>query len=357
MSSKIIKATRSVKPIRMWIDGKCFNINSIKKTSVNKAVASSAEALKTEVLDHMEVLNEVDITADSDGKLSVSLQLPTVYYIKLHNVTDIKSLSEKTQTNISFPKQGQDGKLTVAGDAEKNIQQAVHELLSVISAIRDQHAAMQFIAIPLRSDEIRSNFEVFKNEILTKTNIKGMEESIFQKGLRLHLTVTVFSLLDEREKSEAINALEEYRNNVLCPLLEKSGPLKIHVAGLDCMNSNYKKVDVLYANAKIINETEDLNLQKIANELSDHFYEKGLVKRHQENVKLHMTLINTKYRKSVDSPNRRRWFKRESFDASHIMEHYKDFVFGKCSLDSIHLSLMSSKDEDGFYKSLSVIKI
>lgn len=41
------------------------------------------------------------------------------------------------------------------------------------------------------------------------------------------------------------------------------------------MNNNHKKVDVLYANAKIVNETGELSLQKIANELSKHFYEKG----------------------------------------------------------------------------------
>lgn len=84
------------------------------------------------------------------------------------------------------------------------------------------------------------------------------------------------------------------------------------------------------------------------------------MKKPDEKVKLHCTLINTKYRKSV---RRRRMINkraanRQPFDARGIMERYKDYYFGVCNFDSIHLSLMSSSvGDDGFYKSLSVLKI
>lgn len=58
-------------------------------------------------------------------------------------------------------------------------------------------------------------------------------------------------------------------------LLKKTGPLKINVKGIDCMTSNYKKVNVVYAKAKIVGETDEYNLQKITDELSQHFYERG----------------------------------------------------------------------------------
>lgn len=47
------------------------------------------------------------------------------------------------------------------------------------------------------------------------------------------------------------------------------------MSGIDCMNNNHEKVDVLYANTKLTNETEEVTLQKIVNELSNYFYEKG----------------------------------------------------------------------------------
>lgn len=59
------------------------------------------------------------------------------------------------------------------------------------------------------------------------------------------------------------------------PLLKKTGLLKIQVKGIDCMNSNYKRTNVVYAKAKFVNETEEISLQKIADDLSRYFYERG----------------------------------------------------------------------------------
>lgn len=41
------------------------------------------------------------------------------------------------------------------------------------------------------------------------------------------------------------------------------------------MDSNSTKTKVIYANAKIVDETEDTNLQEITNGLSNYFYERG----------------------------------------------------------------------------------
>lgn len=80
--------------------------------------------------------------------------------------------------------------------------------------------------------------------------------------------------------------------------------------------------------------------------------------QYKENVKLHVTLINTKYRKTADDTTikKKKWPKRIPFDARKIMEKYKDYHFGECDFDSVHLSLISSKGEDGFYKPLYIIK-
>ncbi|GJQ70415.1 hypothetical protein Trydic_g22843 [Trypoxylus dichotomus] len=100
-----------------------------------------------------------------------------------------------------------------------------------------------------------------------------MHETIFQKPERLHLTVGVFSLLNDVERSEAIKALNECKDNVINPIVSKSGPLRITVSGLGCMNNNHNKVNVLYANAKICTG-QDL-LQSMVNSISKHFYEKA----------------------------------------------------------------------------------
>ena len=82
----------------------------------------------------------------------------------------------------------------------------------------------------------------------------------------------------------------------------------------------------------------------------------GLVLRYEENVKLHVTLINTKYRTVKGRQNK--WANRKiTFDARNIMENYSDFDFGESSFRSVHLSMMSSMGDDGFYKPISVIDV
>lgn len=41
------------------------------------------------------------------------------------------------------------------------------------------------------------------------------------------------------------------------------------------MESNLAKVNVLYTNAKIVDEEQNFNLQKIANSIVEYFYERG----------------------------------------------------------------------------------
>ncbi|CAH1970978.1 unnamed protein product [Acanthoscelides obtectus] len=64
----------------------------------------------------------------------------------------------------------------------------------------------------------------------------------------------------------------------IMPLIEKHGPITIHVSGVECMTDDHKKANVIYANAKIVEESEEWNLQKIVNDLSDFFYEKDIKK-------------------------------------------------------------------------------
>ncbi|KAG5889801.1 hypothetical protein JTB14_031349 [Gonioctena quinquepunctata] len=369
MSRKVLKTIGSSKPIRMWIDGKCFNLRQFKGKQVfhlGSLMCPPSETLnepeKSTRDDESETDNVIGadlIITDRDGKLCTSFKLPSLYYMKLHQkeFLDLKAVSEKTGTQITVPRHGEEGDVVVKGENESNINEALTAIHSAVGQIRDRNVALQFISIPLLSDEIKSNFEIFKTKILSEEGINGVDETIFQNALKLHLTLSVFVLLDQREKDEAIRALEDYNTTILKPFLEKTGPLRIHVSGVECMNENYEKVDVVYAKAKFLEESEEVSLQNIANGLSDFFYERGLLKRHQETVKLHMTLMNSKYRKDPNSPSKSRRPKRKSFDARKIMEQYKDFEFGQCELKNIFLSLISSKGEDGFYVSLASIKV
>jgi activating signal cointegrator complex subunit 1 len=83
------------------------------------------------------------------------------------------------------------------------------------------------------------------------------------------------------------------------------------------------------------------------------------VRKQFDSVKLHVTLMNSLFRKSdglqksKDSETK----KRESFDASFILDKYKDYYFGKTVLDNIHLSIRFTSTQTGYYQSVATINL
>lgn len=91
----------------------------------------------------------------------------------------------------------------------------------------------------------------------------------------------------------------------------------------------------------------------------------GISKREygETSVKLHMTLINTRYDKEEDEKDgngnttpRRHYWKPKTFDATSILEKYADYNFGSQDVNEILLSSMREKDSDGFYKKIASVK-
>ncbi|XP_049822818.1 activating signal cointegrator 1 complex subunit 1-like isoform X2 [Aethina tumida] len=358
----MFKNISNKKPIRMWIDGKCFNIKEIKRkskeTTVTDTTSSSNETNTQSIQENEEFNGNMQITCDN-GKFTTSFCLPKLYYEKIFKFPELnlKSLSDETETEIHIPTKSENGKLMISGASEENIKLVLKELLPCIGQIRKQTGPVQFLAIKTTNEEIICNFEKFKSEVLSLDGIKGMHESIFQKAEKLHLTIDVLSLLNEQEINEAITALNEYKHK-LNEIIEKFGPLKIRISGLDCMNNTTNNVHVMYSNAEIVSDNQEASLQTIVNNIAEYFYEKGLLKSYSNPVKLHMTVINTKYRQGTPKKGyNRKWQKRIPFDATKIMDKYKDFYFGECIFDSVYLCLISTKGDDGFYKPIHAIHI
>ncbi|XP_066258481.1 activating signal cointegrator 1 complex subunit 1-like [Euwallacea similis] len=339
------------KPIKMWINGKVFLIQQLGNLSKKRKIHSQDTEETQHLENHLFLLD----VHEEEGNFKTTIKVPKLYYNKIQTLPNfnIEHLSEIMQTHITLPKNPEDG-IVLHSKCSHKLHQTVKHIHSAIGAIRERNAALQFTCIPCQNLVIRERFENFKKELLSmQQDIEGLHESIFMSPLKLHVTIDVFALLDEFEKEEAVMALQEYKGH-LSELITRAGPLRLDISTLDCMNNNVKKADVLYANVKLLNESKEHNLQKIVNEISAHFYHKGLVKNWKGSVKLHMTVINTKYRKEGKLSKRR---KRQSLNATKILEKFKDYSFGHCDFDSLHLSHIMLKGEDGFYKPLAVIKV
>ncbi|XP_050300152.1 uncharacterized protein LOC126738756 [Anthonomus grandis grandis] len=348
MANKMLNST---KPVKMWIDGKIFQIrslnNRVNSTKKKRQRDQIFESQKLEIEDNFEHLNHLDIR-ETAGKFITNMKLPMQYYTKISKL----NFDFHPKTELVLPDNTETQCLTIQSDSKNKLLHAVTHVHSAISEIRIRHPPMHFTCIPCISTNILERFESLKKEILTlEGKIEDLHESIFISPLKLHVTIDVYALLDEHEKAEAVKALHEY----VFKFLDNTKPPKLKIQTLECMGKNVKKTDVIYAKVNLVNESDEHDLQKIVNDISDHFYHRGLARKHQENVKIHMTIINTKYRKNVEGPKSKR--RRQSIDATKILELFKHYDFGECDFDSIHLSNMTLKGEDGFYKPLAVIKV
>lgn len=80
----------------------------------------------------------------------------------------------------------------------------------------------------------------------------------------------------------------------------------------------------------------------------------AFVNQQYDNVKLHVTLMNSVYR---NTENGNEYVKRKSFDASLILEKYRHFKFGVVALKNVHLSIRFQFGDDKYYKPECVVEL
>lgn len=75
------------------------------------------------------------------------------------------------------------------------------------------------------------------------------------------------------------------------------------------------------------------------------------MQRQYDRVKLHVTLINTRFASGVEEENDRK------FDARTVLEKYANYEFGSQNINEIHLSMRYTTSTDGFYEASYRLKL
>lgn len=252
--------------------------------------------------------------------------------------------------------------ILIKGFNKHDIASARKSIASIVSSGRSKQDITHFVSVPCSTDEIRANFVKFRESILHDWH-PGLDMKLFQKPEKLHLTLEVVVLLDEIDRSAAIEVFNECEQSIIKRILN-GAQLNLRVEGIDIMNDDPSAANVLYAHVK------SDHLQEIADEIAKTFARSGLVKRARDNVKLHMTLINSGFLEAENTDQREaesaaadnkktswRNFKRKPFDAREILRNFKEFYFGTVNVTEIHLSMSESYAENGYYKATAVIKL
>lgn len=173
-----------------------------------------------------------------------------------------------------------------------------------------------------------------------EANLPAIDEELFISERCIHTTLSVFILLDDVERKAAIDAMQDCRQY----LADLKTPFQINIKGLEIMNDDPSSTRVLYA------LVESPELQQFADKVLKHFQPTGLAgnsELEKEQVKLHMTVMNTRYRRENSN----------SFDAREILKRYGDYDFGSVECNEVHLCVLRSSNEvDDFYKISSSLK-
>lgn len=73
-----------------------------------------------------------------------------------------REIETDTNTLIKVPRQGESGDIIVTGSSERDVITARNRINLIVLKIRDKHPITHFVSVPIKSTQIKSNFEIFK---------------------------------------------------------------------------------------------------------------------------------------------------------------------------------------------------
>ena len=264
-------------------------------------------------------------------------------------------LETDTKTRINIPRKGKDGDIIVSGPSRSGVALAANRIDVIVATARQRQPFTHFLSIPVNTGAVQENFLDFKRDVLgTLEEVPGLDETIFQTETLLHLTVGTMALLDQRERELARELLMDCNDSIIQPLL-KGCSLEFSIEGLEIMNDDPAEVDVLYGKVR----DDSGILQSIVDGIVTKFVQSGLMRREYDRVKLHVTLLNTLFRRDQGDLGDRDRKERESFNARGLLDRFSQVSLGRLEFSELHLSQRRAgrRTNSGYYLPSAVLSI
>ncbi|XP_037050921.1 activating signal cointegrator 1 complex subunit 1 isoform X1 [Bradysia coprophila] len=342
-----------IAPQLLWIHGRCYRVNPTVeiadinegKRNVDEIVRAGFESFQTED-DDFDNEECYDIDQAPNNQFRTAFDVPSILYGVLVGAkgSTKKRIQFETKTTIKIPKQGVDGPVEIVGSTKSSVISARRRLELIILAARTKQEKTHFLCVPVKHQTVREKFVQFKNQILLNRSITGIDESMFQNINKLHITFGTLSLLNSADRILATELFQESRA-IVDKIRSTSSNLAINIRGVEIMNDDASSCNVLYG------KVDSPQLQIIADETVNRFIAKGLMQRQYDRVKLHVTLINTRFVNGGEADNAR------TFDCRSILDTYADYEFGTQNITEIHLSTRYTTATDGFYEATYRLKL
>lgn len=351
-----------LRPQTVWVAGRCYRVlNPQTATTTTNYAEADAYGFEDSVYqDEVDCTNDTDFTVEETGngrfQTSFPVANPYIPYLIGSKGSTKSRIEKETYTTLKFPGKGQNGNVVVTGKDVRTVRQARLKLEMLVEQARKKQPFTHFLSLPVNVPNIQEKFLEFKKEVLEKCgDSRGVEESLFQEAAKLHLTLCVLVLADDRERQQAVDTLKQCPETVLKKQLggEK---LLLEMKGVEIMNDDPGEVHVLYGRVNALSWSH--SIQAIADSVVGEFVKGGLVTRQQERVKLHVTLMNTSFRTQSNEDNGGVTNQeRESFCAKKILKEFADFEFGVFEVEEIHLSIRHTGSSTKYYSASAKIAV
>lgn len=352
-----------IKPNVIWVNGRCYRLYGQRVGSTPFDTGHTGYGDDDQVYfgqDDDISDDDYEISGAESGRLKTSFHIPRSLHAVLigpKGATRMR-IEKETKTLIRIPKKGLDQDIVVSGVTRESVVRARRRMELIALTARQKQQFTHFLSFPVNDENIKSGFLKFQEQVLTECKGRGIGKDIFQDPNKLHMTLGTLVLFDEPDRKKAAQALQSCEQDIVEPLL-LNGPLRLRVCGIEYMNDDPAEVDVLYGKVKDLNE--EPVVQHLADQIVAHFAKTGLMPKQFDSVKLHITLMNSLFRReeldsdSAKDQNQRKV--RESFDASSILRKFQDYNFGEIVVRSIDLSRRYSTASNGYYEATATIKL
>lgn len=228
-----------------------------------------------------------------------------------------------------------------------------------------------FLSIPLHENkEFIEKYEYFKRKI-TEENFADIDDNLFQRKSRLHITVCLFRL-DNNKQLDTVNQLIKEAEDSIKKILNGS-PLYIDFDQLEIMGSQ-NKTRVLYTrphltNSEKLRDVIDILLNKFIdnNIITEEMRKSSFiffndVSERYENEKLHLTLLNSTFlmRQTLNKDNSTADSNKDTnsyFNGMKVIKRMKNFSFGIHKVDELHINEMKIDYNSDTYKIINRFKL
>lgn len=274
----------------------------------------------------------------AEQSLEIGATLGKFLFGKFGQDKVIKPLEADTNTRVH--RDGEES-LRVSG-GEANVSSAITKLKR--APFLEATPLTHFLCIALNEEGVSRAFRDFKEEILSSSasGDSGLSDQIFAKPTRLHLTISMLKLYTPAE-------LERAKRTLTAAVAGHRGAaMSIALGGLELMKGSAKKARVVAAMVGDGHTEEEgigsaERLQSLCDRVKAAFLEAGFFvsNPNQRKVKLHCTLLNTRWSRGRKS--------RNFFDAAGFFDRMRESQLGTVSVTGVHLVSFTRFGQDDFY--------